>query len=90
MTRVKADPAQVEALARKVDDQSAVITGLVGVLSTAVSSMDWEGRSASRFDEAWHAEYRPMLERLRDSLERDFSPAMRSFAHRVAAADGQL
>ncbi|GAA0543602.1 WXG100 family type VII secretion target [Actinomadura livida] len=90
MSRVKADPAQVEALARKVDEQGSVITGLVSVLASAVSSMDWEGRSASRFDEAWHAEYRPMLERMRDSLERDLSPAMRSFAHRVAAADGQI
>ncbi|TDD92509.1 WXG100 family type VII secretion target [Actinomadura rubrisoli] len=90
MSRVKADPAQVEALARKVDEQGAVIGGLVGVLASAVSSMDWEGRSASRFDEAWHAEYRPMLERMRDSLEHDLSPAMRAFAGRVAAADGQI
>jgi WXG100 family type VII secretion target len=90
MSRVKVDPIQVEALARKVDDQSAVITGLISVLSTAVSSMDWEGRSATRFDEAWVAEYRPMLERLRDSLEQEFSPAMRAFANRVLAADGQI
>jgi uncharacterized protein YukE len=90
MSRVKADPVEVEALARKVDDQGNVINGLISVLSAAVSSMDWEGRSASRFDEAWHAEYRPMLERMRDSLEHDFSPAMKGFAHRVAAADGQL
>jgi uncharacterized protein YukE len=90
MTRVKADPIQVEALARQVDEQGAVIGGLISVLSSAVASMDWEGRSASRFDEAWHAEYRPMLGRMKEALEHDLSPAMRSFANRVAAADGQL
>lgn len=70
MAKLGMDPAEIDALAGRLDTQVHAIRSVVDTVESLVrrAEVDWHGGSAAQFAATWHGRYRPMLLRAGDSI----------------------
>lgn len=101
MSLYKLSPEQARELARKfgrngdvettalinsMNTEASRMQTMIGELDGGVRGMDWAGRRATRFDNMWTSEFKPAMERMRDSIH-DFTPVLRKMQASLKEAE---
>ncbi|MBS9535890.1 WXG100 family type VII secretion target [Mycobacterium sp. M1] len=63
-----ADTDQLRQLAGKLKNESSTITGIISQLTSAVTSVNWQGPDATRFKNDWQSVHVPALKNVATAL----------------------
>ncbi len=69
MTMYGANPEQLAALGRSMQQQMAAIDGVLHTVTTALGGTTWMGPARDRFEQDWTTTFRTALQRLNQAFE---------------------
>jgi uncharacterized protein YukE len=85
MAQIGAEIGQMQSLQSTFTRESANVAELTSTLTAQVGQTWWVGPAAERFKGQWESEFRPMLQRLQESLDA-CSQEVQQRSHAIEAA----
>lgn len=65
---IKAELAELDTLARRLESCSGEVADLMRTLTTLIGTTTWTGGAADQFRHAWETQFNPVLRSLSDEL----------------------
>ncbi|AEF36820.1 MULTISPECIES: WXG100 family type VII secretion target [Mycolicibacter] len=81
-----ADTEQLRGLASKLNSESSTIKGIVSQLTSAVSSVNWQGPDATRFKEDWNSNHVKALNTVAEALSAAATAANKNASEQDSAS----
>jgi uncharacterized protein YukE len=69
MSMYGANPEQLAALGRSLQQQVATIDGVLRAVTAALDGTTWVGPARQRFEQDWHSTFRAALGRLNEAFQ---------------------